>query len=1226
MKSRLLGFFLLISYLSFGQDDSLQAKVILIGDAGAFVTDGKTAKEVQTSGNHPVIEAVKKHIKLDKKTVIVYLGDNLYKEGLPDDQTLGYAQAKAVLDTQINVAKNTGAKVVFIPGNHDWNNGGPHGYDAILREEQYINILGDNNVRFYPGGGCPGPIEVPISADVTLVVMDSQWWLHESDKPGVESDCPTKTEDEVLVQLEDILQKNSKKLVIFATHHPFKSYGIHGGNFNIKQHIFPLTDLNPKYYFPLPILGSIYPITRGIFGTVQDLPHPKYQNMINAVTKVLKTHPNVINVAGHEHTLQLIKDSSHYYIVSGSGCKSSRVNKGRNAEYVDKSLGFATIEVTRKKDVDANIYAVESDSTGAAPLKRYSSRLFNFSVLPNPAADTVTKATVVAVQPFKDSVVAIPNPKFNQAGWLKKFFLGKNYRKEWATPVQVKVFDLAKGGYKIKSIGGGKQTKSLTITDKQGRDWVIRTVNKDASLIIPEGFRNSVAEAVVQDFISGSHPYAPLIVPPLADRLKIAAPHPQLYFIPDDPAFGIYQPIFANQLVTIERKDASVDGTDTKSSATVFEHLVEDNDNRVDQKAVLKARLLDMLIGDFDRHFDQWKFGVADTGKGKLYYPIPRDRDQALYYANGLLNKWVSGYLLPFLKGFREDIPKVNWFNWPARDFDRLFLNQLNWNDWQTTITEVQTSLSDEVLQEAVSRLPKEVQPISGSTILEKLKSRRNLLMKRGEEYYHFLSNQVNVLGSNKKELFKITPADKGFRVQVFKRNKETDSASLMYDRTFVASETDEVHLYGFNNEDIFDVDPNVDSRVRLRIIGGRGLDTFNIRGNVKNYIYDVFPDSNYVASKSRSKIYIDDDPSRNQFKLSGFQYNTNRFPTINLGYNVDDKLLVGIGFQRKTFGFRKEPYASFQKLTTLYATTFHAYQVKYTGEFNELLGKSDLLINAQLVEPSLNNFFGLGNNTEFKNSLDYYRVRYNYATADLMIRKRPNGIMSFSIGPSIFHYWNHQEDNNNRILFKRDLVGLDSASVYATKTYYGGKAGMVINYIDNGLMPTRGVYWNTELSSFAALHSSADPVTKIVSDMTVYGSWSIPAKLVAVLKVGGGHIFNKQFEYFQALSLGQNNFLRGFRKNRFSGRSLAYGSLELRQKVFGSKSFLFPGDIGVIGFGDIGRVWMPGEDSKKWHTSYGGGLYYAPFNMVIVSGTVAFSKEETLFNLSVGTRINLTF
>jgi hypothetical protein len=522
--------------------------------------------------------------------------------------------------------------------------------------------------------------------------------------------------------------------------------------------------------------------------------------------------------------------------------------------------------------------------------------------------------------------------------------------------------------------------------------------------------------------------------------------------------------------------------------------------------------------------------------------------------------------------------------------------------------------------------MPKEVQPISGQEILDKLKSRRDKLLDRGEVYYKFLANQVNVLGSNKKEYFKVTPADKGFRLQVFKRNKETDSASLMFDRTFTSAETKEVHLYGLNGEDVFDVDPAVDSKVRLRVIGGKGVDTFNMRGKVKNYIYDVSIDSNYVASSGRSKIFIDEDPSRNQFKLTGFQYDINRFPTINLAYNIDDKLLMGIGFQRKTYGFRKEPYATFQKLTTLYATTFHAYQVAYTAEFNEVFGKTDLLLNGKLVEPALNNFFGLGNNTEFKNKRDFYLARYNYGSADILLRKRINGILNFTIGPSLFHYWNHQEENKDRILFNPSLAGLDSLSVYTTKSYVGGKAGMWVNYVDNNFMPTRGLLWNTELTSYAALHSYSDPVTKIVSDMTVYGSWTIPARTVAILKIGGGHIFNEQFEYFQALNLGQNNFLRGFRKNRFAGRSLAYGSLEIRQKVFGSKSFLFPGDIGVIGFGDIGRVWMPGEDSKKWHTSYGTGLYYAPFNVAIVSATVALSQEETLFNLSVGTRINLTF
>lgn len=1229
MKSKffVIAVMLFVSALVHAQD-SIQARVILIGDAGAFVKDKLHSVDAGTPGKHPVVSAVKRNLKLDKKTIIVYLGDNLYKEGLPDDQTLEYQQAKAVLDSQISVADATGARIVFIPGNHDWNNGGVHGWDAILREEMYINRLANNNVRFYPGGGCPGPIEVKVSEDVTLVVMDSQWWLHESDKPGVESDCPYKTNDEVLVQLEDILQKNSKKLVIFACHHPFKSYGIHGGNFNIKQHVFPFTDLRPNLWIPLPIIGSIYPITRGIFGTIQDLPHPQYQNMINSVTNILKGHPNVIHVSGHEHTLQLIQDSSRSYIVSGSGCKTSRVNKGKNAVYVNDELGFAELKISNNKNVDVAFYTVDDDSANVIIKQGYANHLLNFSKLPDNSADTVTKATVVT-EPFKDSIIVAPNTKFAEAKGLKRFFLGDNYRKEWATPVKMKVFDISKerGGFTIKSLGGGKQTKSLTITDKQGRDWVIRTINKDPVKAIPQNFHNSFAEAIAQDFISGSYPYSGMLVPPLAQKINLTVPKPQLYFVPDDPALGIYQPVFANQVVLLEQKDPTADNSDTKSSFKVFDKLIEDNDHRVDQHAVLRARLLDMLIADWDRHLDQWKFGVADTGKGKLYYPVPRDRDQAFYNSDGALIKYVSRSMLPFFKGFNKDrIPKIQWLNWAARDFDRLFLNDLDWSEWENTIKEFQSVLTDDVLQQAMLSLPKEIQPINAAEFVEKLKARRDVLMSRGKDYYEFVSEQVNILGSNQDEYFKVTEAGNGLRVQVYKRTKESDFTSLMYDRTFTPKETDEVHLYGFNGDDIFDIDEKVKSKVRVRIIGGKGHDVFNAKGDVKNFIYDVSYDSNQVVNKSRSKLYIDEDPLRNYFKLTGFNYNVNKLPALNLGFNIEDLLMVGIGFTRKVYGFRKEPYSSYQKLTTLYAINRKAYKVRYSGEFNEVLGKSDIMIDAQLVEPVLNNFFGLGNSREFTADRDFYRVRYKFAAADVLLRRRMNNVLHFSIGPSVYHYWNRKENNMGKILEKPSLIGLDSLSVYSAKTFVGGKAGMLIDFIDNSFLPTRGIYWNTELLSYAGVSGDAKPITRVVTDMTVYGSMSIPAKVVAVLKVGGGHIFNKKFDYFQALNLGQNNFLRGFRKNRFSGRSLAYGSLEMRVKLFGSSSYLFPGDIGIIGFGDVGRVWMPGEASRRWHASYGTGLYYTPFNLVIVSGTVAFSKEETLFNFSIGTKINLTF
>src|SRR5205809_1719436 len=264
--------FLLFHFFTvIAQEDTIQARIVIIGDAGSF-----------HNGRHYVVDAVKKTIPLDDKTTILYIGDNLYYTGLPDEALKIYDIRRQVLDSQINIALGTKAKVYFIPGNHDWNRMQEGGWEAIKREQRYIDVSGaGKNVEFYPKDGCPGPVEVDINENVIMILMDSQWWLHMYDKPGIESDCGAKTKEEVLSQIDDIISRNTGKLILFACHHPFKSYGIHGGYFTIKQHIFPFTDAQKDLYIPLPIIGSIYPITRSVFGTAQDLHAPTYQNMIH---------------------------------------------------------------------------------------------------------------------------------------------------------------------------------------------------------------------------------------------------------------------------------------------------------------------------------------------------------------------------------------------------------------------------------------------------------------------------------------------------------------------------------------------------------------------------------------------------------------------------------------------------------------------------------------------------------------------------------------------------------------------------------------------------------------------------------------------------------------------------------------------------------------------------------------------------------------------------------
>ena len=1217
MKFRLLALYLfscIAGYAQMPTNDSIQSRVILIGDGGAF-----------RNGKHPVVTAIKTYFKLDKKTSIVYLGDNVYRHGLPDDASVDYSTIRAVLDTQANIAKNTPAKVYMIPGNHDWENGGPFGFDAIMRQQNYVNQLGDSNVAFSPANGCPGPEEIKISDDVTLIVFDSQWWLHPYEKPDIESDCECKTQSEFILTLTEMLRDNYDKLVILASHHPFRSNGIHGGYYGLKQHIFPFTDLNKKLLIPLPIIGSIYPISRGIFGSPQDLPHPSYQNMIKQIKGAVESHPNLIFANGHEHNLQLLKDDSGYhYIISGSGCKVTRVNTNKKSLFANASLGFSVVEVSNNKNVRIKFFTVDADTAGIK--ERYSENILDFSKLPELSKDTAT----VQLPAYKDYVVAPASTLYKNASGFKRFFLGNNYRDVWSTPVNLKVFKLNEehGGFKITKMGGGKQTKSLTLEDKNGKSWGLRTIDKDPDAVMPDGLRGSIAEDIVQDMISAAHPYAPLALYSLAKSAGVPHAKPEFFFVPDDPAFGYYRTLFANKVVMLEAKDASPDGSDTKSTINIIGKTIENNDHRVKQKEYLKARMLDILVADWDRHLDQWKWGVQDTGQGKIYYPVPKDRDQAFFFSDGLLLAYASRRQLPYLKGFRRNIPDIEHFGHSARNLDRLYLNELTKKDWDSISKSFVSAMTDTVISTAIHQFPKEIYAINGQKMIDKMKSRRGHLEQAADDYYTFLSKYVNILGSNETEYFTVSKEPDGkIRVHVMSQIKK-DTLFVKYERVFDPRETKEIRLYGFNGNDYFKIDADKSSNTLIRVIGGKGADTFNVSGNISNFLYDQTTENNYLYKGRGSKVRFGEDPRVNNFDYNQYEYNVVRFPRINIGFNGDDGFMLGGGFWHRKHGFRKEPYAWDQRLNTLFALGQKAYQVRYRGIFTNVLRQTDIVVGAEVLNPVLNNFYGFGNETQIDEEKDitFYRVRYKYVAADVLFRRKLGDAISFTAGPSYFHYWNEHDNNKDYILGHPSAAGLDSLNVYTKKSYGGLKFGMLIYTLNNELFPTRGINWYTEFSEMRPLTDNTNSLTRIQSDMVVYSSLNDPARVVSVLRLGGGHIFSEDFEYFQAMNLGANNFLRGFRKNRFSGSSVAYGSLEFRVRLFNSTNYVLPGQFGLVAFNDVGRVWYKNESSKKWHYAYGGGFYYVPYNMVMVSATIAFSKEEQVFNFTIGTKLNLTF
>jgi len=458
--------------------------------------------------------------------------------------------------------------------------------------------------------------------------------------------------------------------------------------------------------------------------------------------------------------------------------------------------------------------------------------------------------------PKSDSVIWQASNQYADPSFFKRIFLGKNYRKEWETPVKLPVFHLKEMGFKIKELGGGQQTKSLRLEDKSGKEWALRTIDKDVEKALPLFLRNTIAEKITQDMVSAAHPYAPLTITALSNAMGIIAPKPKIYFVPIDPDFDTLAGIFGNKLCLLEQREPTPDRSKTESTEKVLEEIAEENDHLIIQKAVLRARLLDMLIGDWDRHSDQWAWGVIEQNGVDYYYAIPRDRDQAYFYSEGLLVKIARKIALPHLVGFRKDLSKLRQLNNKSLQFDNVFLNGLDKQQWETTIKTVQDSLTDAVIFKAVKQLPPEVYPISGPEIEMKLKGRRDDLLHAGLKYYDFIARNVTITGTEQEEIFKISGNNKELTVKVFDQ-KDGKEGRQIYQRTFISSETFQITLSGLNGSDVFIIEENASTEIKIKLMGGMGKDIYNIKGNLFNTIYDNSSDENVIENRVNTRVKI---------------------------------------------------------------------------------------------------------------------------------------------------------------------------------------------------------------------------------------------------------------------------------------------------------------------------------------------------------------------------------
>ncbi|MDX1477350.1 MAG: hypothetical protein R3301_06560 [Saprospiraceae bacterium] len=1195
-------------------------KIFLVGDAGE-------ASHAQTTILSQMTAQLNAY---GGEATVLYLGDNIYPEGLPPvkdtfpeialkDSIKARPYAEGALLPQINAVLEAQADVrgYFVPGNHDWKKGKASGLKQVRRQGAFIEEHGNDIVHMLPEDGCPGPEEVEIGDDLVLLLIDSQWWLHNwSKEKGINEDCDAQSRLDFLAALKEAVSDNKEKQIVIVMHHPLISAGPHGGYYGLKDHLFPLTLVEDWLYVPIPFL---YPILRGTFGNVQDIVHHKYYDLKKGVREALGQYERpAILVSGHEHVLEHHVYRDDHYIVSGSGARHpNQIGKPASMRFGHGANGYMVMDVMASGEINLHVYETQ---TGETPV--YSTKLVDG------IATTEDLPDLPPQEALTDSTETVISDEYAKSGLYRVFF-GERYRALYNTPVNARNINLAeaRGGLEPVKKGGGFQTNSLRLEDKDGRQYVLRGLKKDATRLLPDVFQSTFAMDILQDQFTASHPYAAFVIPEMASAAGIYHTNPELVYLPAQQALGRYSADFAEGLYLYEERpdgdwsdSRNFGGSDELMSySDVVEETIEKYTHRVDQEFVLRSRLFDMIIGDWDRHDDQWRWASFDNpdGKGKLYRPVPRDRDQAFSTYDGLIVKLANWYTpaLRKMSVFTDEIKRIKWFNFNARYFDRDFLNMLTREQWVEIASDLRNRLTDDVIERSLRSWPQGIFSEQGERIIEILKGRRDKIVEFANRYYDVLARTVMIRGTEDADYFLITRLAGATRVRVFDSNKEGDRNDLYYDRTFSNGETNNIQIYGLDGRDHFVIEGEARGGIKVNLVGGEGRDTFDETDGVRRkrlLAQDTHnPERNPTDAIPYREVFDDED---NAYDRLSFEYDYG-IPLIILGGNPDDGLLVGGGVQIVRHGFKKEPFASRHSIQGFYATASGSYGFEYRGEWNEVLGNTGVGLETRYLTPNyVQNFFGLGNDSEeMVDDIDFYRVRKrNYAVVPSIRFGHDEG-HSASLHAG---YESHQIERTPGRFIADPENGLPE-SVFEEQGFVVARFDYSFQIVDQPLLTRRGLRFR--VSTGIDRNFEMDMTHRYFkASLATYYQLKYLGKPVIATRVGT-EFHGGEYQFYQGAILGFQSNFRGMPKERFVGQKSFYHNTDIRFRLSQLRSYYLPSAVGVTLTFDHGRVWTENDNSDTWHYAYGGGVWFSPFYTLLLSLNYHVSDVDERISVGMG-------
>ena len=1088
--------------------DAVSKVLYLTGNTG-FKENENTQK---------VFKQIVKASQNDKNASLILMGNVTPNGGFPKEKN--QKQRKKVEDylteNLLNPLKDFNGQLILNPGKNEWND------EAEKNIDDLESFLQDNanDLEFWPNNGC-GIEHESLSDDVELIMVDSQWFLEDWDKqPYINHKCDFKTREEFFAEFKDKIKDAQGKTVIVEVFHPIMS--------KTKQGFFgQMGGFTPQSYY----------------NTTMD-------DLRGRLETIASEFEDVIFVSGRDRNMQFLEDDGIPQIISGTATKNKekvKRNKKDDDFFTSVKTGYAKLTVYKNGSSKVDFFGITS--TGAEKIyskaiKRERAKADAFEYHNKTDFNATYKASIYT-------------EKETDKNGFYSWFWGKHYRDVYGRKVEVPVLfiDTLPGNPQAISEGGGHQSRSLRIKDDNDHEYTLREIKKSATRFVQskikehyvkDYMKNTVVDRIVQDFYTTAQPYAQYALGDLMDDIDIYHSNLKLYYLPKQKNLNIFNEDYGDKLYMLEEhagdenKDMKIFGkpNDILSAADMLLEMRKKG-VQVDEPTFIRVRLFDMLIGDWDRHEDQWRFAeFIQPDSSKVYKAIPRDRDQAFPKYDGIAIELLKLASVDFraLQSYKgPNIRNLKWLNLAGYTLDKAFINKAHWEDWKAQAERIQQELSDEKIASAFASLPQDTQDASIKNIIQKLKLRRDNLVNIAKDYYHYFKKFETLIGTEDDDHFLITRKPKGL-TQIQISDKEGKN---LFDNTYDIKNTRQIWIYGLDGDDEFKIVGDGDSYINLKIMGGEEHDIYDFENTHNAKLYDYKSKKNTVKNSGSHKWLVD-SYEINTYDPKKRVLNENTIlPAI--AFDPDAGFQAGVADTYTHYGLSRNPFTSKHTVTAKYFSATQGYSLEYYGEFANIFHNWNFGIDALYTSPNYNiNYFGSGNETAYDDdavSMDYNRV----------------GIKQWHIAPSLI--WNNKIGYSFYIKPSIESYEVDYEAGEVTGQFFGGENAVFDNQLYAG--GEIGFQYKNKANAIAFIRRgmqfdlTAGYKTNIDDNNNKFGyvqpsvsfDYPLHESGIAVLatKLSGRALIGNTYEFYHGSTVGGNTSLRGFRNERFNGKYSFY-------------------------------------------------------------------------------------